>query len=423
MSVATPAAIGALAGPRLAAEPLRGMLLWLTGFACAFVFIEPSPYEFVAIVTILLFVMTGVSLRAEIAPLALLLVLMNVGYAIAVVQVSDEQKPVNWVLISVFLGVTAIFYAAMLGADTRRRIEFLLRGYLAAALIASLVATAAYFRVLGSASDIFVLYERARGTFNDPNVLGAFLVLPGLLLFQRMLAGHRLLRSGLMLLLILTGLFLTFSRGAWAQFAFAGTLLMAVTFLCSRSATERFRIVLVAFVGILAIILLVTALLSIEQVSGLFSERAVLEQDYDVGRFGRFGRYLLGAQLALDHPLGIGPLQFYKFFIEDPHNTLLNAFMSGGWLAGFGYLALSTVTLAMSTRFLFVRTPWQPVYHAIYAAYAGVIGESIIIDIDHWRHYFLILGALWGLMAATSRAVAAAPARGAADRSVARIAS
>jgi hypothetical protein len=55
-----------------------------------------------------------------------------------------------------------------------------------------------------------------------------------------------------------------------------------------------------------------------------------------------------------------------------------------------------------------VRTPWRPVYHVIFAACAGVIGESIIIDIDHWRHYFL--GALWGLMAATNRAVAAAPA-------------
>jgi hypothetical protein len=60
----------------------------------------------------------------------------------------------------------------------------------------------------------------------------------------------------------------------------------------------------------------------------------------------------------------------------------------------------------------------------IFAACAGVIGESIIIDIDHWRHYFL--GALWGLMAATNRAVAAAPAdmpaRNAAGRSVARVA-
>ncbi|HEY2185196.1 MAG TPA: hypothetical protein VGH39_09395 [Xanthobacteraceae bacterium] len=71
--------------------------------------------------------------------------------------------------------------------------------------------------------------------------------------------------------------------------------------------------------------------------------------------------------------------------------------------AGFCYIALAAVTLTMSTRLVFVRTPWQPIYHAIYAAYVGTIAESAIIDIDHWRHYFLILGLLWGLMAATSR--------------------
>ena len=61
---------------------------------------------------------------------------------------------------------------------------------------------------------------------------------------------------------------------------------------------------------------------------------------------------LLAVEIALDHPLGIGPMQFYKLFVKDPHSTFLNAFMSGGWLAGFGYLSLCTVTPAMSTRFL-----------------------------------------------------------------------
>src|SRR5262249_11071712 len=88
-------------------------------------------------------------------------------------------------------------------------------------------------------------------------------------------------------------------------------------------------------------------------------------------------------------------------FTEDPHNSFLNAFISGGWLAGFGYFALSLVTVAASTRFLFVRTPWQSIYHVLYAAYIATLAESMIIDIDHWRHYFLILGLLWGLMAAS----------------------
>jgi hypothetical protein len=137
-------------------------------------------------------------------------------------------------------------------------------------------------------------------------------------------------------------------------------------------------------------------------------------QDYDIGRYGRFGRYLLGAELGLDHPLGIGPLQFARYFTEDAHNTFLNAFMSGGWLTGFAYLTLCVVTLVMSTRLAFARTPWQPTYHAVYAAYVGIVVESAIIDIDHWRHYFLVLGALWGLMAASREWIVRRPAAGAA---------
>lgn len=403
------------ASPRLRTESLRGALLWLTGFSGAFVFIEPSPYEFVATIAGLLFLLLGMSVRPALAPLLLLLVLMNIGYAVAVVPVSDQSKPVTWVFVSAFLAATAIFYAAMVGTNTQWRLSLLLRGYLASAFVASLAALIGYFHLLGSVSDVLVLYGRARGTFNDPNVLGAFLILPMLLLFQRAMAGRYMVRSALVLPVLLAALFLTFSRGAWAQLVLAGTVLMALTFITSRSAHERLRIVFVAMAGILAITVLVTALLSVGEVSQLFSERAALEQDYDTGRFGRFGRYGLGADIALEHPLGIGPLQFWLLFVEDPHNSFLNAFLSGGWLAGFCYLALAVVTIVMSTRFLFVRTPWQPLYHAIYAAYVGTIAEGAIIDIDHWRHYFLILGLLWGLMAASRQYVAAAPTASAAS--------
>jgi O-Antigen ligase len=361
------------ASPRLRAESLRGALLWLTGFSGAFVFIEPSPYEFVATIAGLLFLLLGMSVRPALAPLLLLLVLMNVGYAVAVVPVSDQSKPVTWVFVSAFLAATAIFYAAVVGTNTQWRLSLLLRGYLASAFVASLAALTGYFHLLGSVSDVLVLYGRARGTFNDPNVLGAFLILPMLLLFQRAMAGRYMVRSTLVLPVLLAALFLTFSRGAWAQLVLAGTVLMALTFITSRSAHERLRIVFVAMAGILAITVLVTALLSVGEVSQLFSERAALEQDYDTGRFGRYG---LGTDIALEHPLGIGPLQFWLLFVEDPHNSLLNAFLSGGWLAGFCYLALAVVTIVMSTRFLFVRTPWQPIYHAIYAAYVGTIAES-----------------------------------------------
>ena len=400
MSTYAAAEPAAFAAPRIAVERLRLLFLWLFGFAGAFVFIEPSPYELVGTATILLFAVTGLSLRPGLMPLLLLLIGLNVGYAIAVVQVIDQSKSVIWVMISAFLATTAVFYAAMLGTNTEARLRWVLRGYVAAAVTASVIAVASYFRLLGGMSDMFLLYDRARATFNDPNVLGAFLVLPCLLLFHRMLLGRlsAVIGNGLLLLVLLSALFLSFSRAAWGQFAFCALIIMALSFISTRSASERLRIVAIAVAGMVAIALFVTVLLSIGKIAEVFSQRASLEQAYDLGHYGRFGRYLLGAQLGLERPLGIGPLQFSHFFPEDAHNTFLNSFMSGGWLSGFAYLTLTLITIFVGLRFVLVPTPWRPTYQAVYAAFLGAAAESAIIDIDHWRHYFLILGVLWGLI-------------------------
>src|SRR5215470_8693530 len=253
------------ATPHLSLETLRALLLWLMGFAGAFVFIEPSPYEVLGVLAIAVFAVTGLTLRAALVPLIFLLILLNIGYATAMLQVVDQSKVVTWVLISAYLAVTAIVYAAMLGSNTQVRLAWLMRGTLAAGLVAALVAIAAYF-------DLFLLYGRARGTFNDPNVLGAFLVLPALMAFQRMLAGRlsAALGSGSILLVMLTAFLLSFSRAAWGQFAVAALLLMGMTFATSRAPGERLRIVLIAIGGMLVALFLLAALLSIGQIADLF---------------------------------------------------------------------------------------------------------------------------------------------------------
>jgi len=135
----------------------------------------------------------------------------------------------------------------------------------------------------------------------------------------------------------------------------------------------------------------------------MFKQRASFDQSYDEGRFGRFGRHILGAEMALDLPFGIGPLQFNRYFPEDTHNSYLNAFMSGGWLSGVCYPALVFVTVLMGFRYIFVRAPWQRTYLAIFSAFLGTVGESFIIDTDHWRHFWMMLGTMWGMYVAAER--------------------
>ena len=93
-----------------------------------------------------------------------------------------------------------------------------------------------------------------------------------------------MLRAALLLALFASALLLSFSRGAWGQCAFAAIVLMALTFVTSRSPVERLRIALFAVLGLAGLAAFITALLSIDQVADLFYERASLEQSYDVGR-------------------------------------------------------------------------------------------------------------------------------------------
>jgi len=364
--------------------------------------VEPSPYELTTLTTIILFAVTGLTLRPALMALVLLLTLYDLGFSFAVIPVVGEAAPRTWVVVSWYLWASALFFAAMLGARTAERLDLLLRGTMIGAMVAAAAAIGGYFHLL-PLSDLFVRYGRAQGTFNDPNVLGAFLVLPVLLALQRVMTGRlrAVLGAGLLLALFAGALLLTFSRGAWGQCVFAAVVLMVLQLLTSPSPTERARIVLMAILALAALAAVVAALLTIEQVSELFRERASLEQSYDVGRFGRFGRHVLGFLMALDHPGGLGPLQFRSVFPEDPHNAYLNAFMSGGWLSGFSYLTLTLVTLVMGLRTAFIAAPWRPAYLAVYAAYVAAAAESAIIDSDHWRHYFLLLGVVWGLMIAT----------------------
>src|SRR5947199_9449538 len=85
--------------PRLhrSMERLRGSLLWLTGFCGAFVFMEPSPYEVAVLLTIIVFAFTGLTLRTALMPLLLMLLVYDIGFAIATLQVIDQQKAILWV--------------------------------------------------------------------------------------------------------------------------------------------------------------------------------------------------------------------------------------------------------------------------------------------------------------------------------------
>src|ERR1700732_927931 len=385
--------------PRVAA--LQRALVWLVGASGAIVFIEPSPYELVTLAATIIFFATGLRLRLVFMPLLLLLVLLNIGYSIGATSLMDKPEVVNWIATSWYMAVTVVFFAMVLSEDTAARLDMLRRGLIVGAVIAATSGIAGYFNLVPGGHDLLTLYERARGTFKDPNVLGAFLILPALFVLQSVVSDRlvKSFRSTIALGIMTLAILLAFSRAAWGGLAITSAFMLALMALTSRTRAQRSRIVVMSVVAVIIAATLVAVLLSFDQVNEMFKQRASFDQSYDEGRFGRFGRHILGADMALDLPFGIGPLQFHNFFPEDTHNSYLNAFMSGGWIAGVCYPALVFVTVILGFRHVFADVPWQRTYLAIFAAYLGTVGESFVIDTDHWRPFWMMLGTVWGRFA------------------------
>jgi O-antigen ligase len=361
-----------------------------------FVIDEPAPYDLYMAGLMAVWGVFGLRISRAALPLLVLLMTMNIGGLIAMTQMTDITGTPLYLAVSLFLAFTAIFFAAVTEArpDVYRLIYI---AYVVSALLTALLGIAGYFHAFPGA-EIFTKYDRAAGAFQDPNVFGPFLVLPGIYLLYLLLTGpvSRMPLLAAPLLTIAAGIFFSFSRGAWGMFAFSAILLTAALFLQSSSGMFRLRVVVMTIAALSLLVVAVIVILQLPGVSEMFSIRAHLEQSYDTARLGRFARYVIGFQMALEHPLGIGPLVFGTLYGEDTHDIWLKALMDYGWLGFVSFLALTLWTAAAGFRILLRDRPWQPYVLCAYVVFLGNVALGTVIDIDHWRHVYLLLGLIWG---------------------------
>lgn len=387
---------------RLSAEALVNGVLYATLLISFLVIIEPSPYEGMVGLLALALAFAGARVDRLLAPMILLIALWSVFGAFAVMPVISNSQSVMYYLVTVYLAVSALIFACTFSQHTERRLVTLKRAYIVAALIAAVLGIIGYFDVIPGLRGMLVENDRAKATFKDPNVFGPFLILPLLFLIQEFLYRGFRLRSIVTGLVILMALFLSFSRGAWGHAVGSAVFMVVMMFLTSPSARFRRRLVVLTALTTAGIALMLAVLLSVGPVREMFAQRANLINYYDTGApSGRFGRQLEGFLHIFDYPNGFGPKYFAIAFGHDPHNVYLATLYAHGWVGGFAYSALVVATLVVGFRGLLIRAPWQPALIAIYSTFLGVALEGFIIDTDHWRHYFLLMGAVWGLTIAS----------------------
>ncbi len=312
------------AAPRVVA--LQRALVWLAGASSAIVFIEPSPYELVTLAAAIIFFATGLRLRLVFMPLLLLLFLINVGYSIGAVPIMDKPEVANWIATSWYMAITVIFFAMVVSEDTAARLGMLRRGLIVGALIAAIAGIAGYFNLVPGGHDLLTLYERARGTFKDPNVLGAFLILPALFALQSVVSDdfRKSFRSTIALGIMALAILLAFSRAAWGGLAITSGFMLALMVLTSQSRAQRSRIIVMAVVAVIIVVMLIGVLLSFDSIGEMFRQRASFDQSYDEGRFGPAVRHRPAAVPPL-LPRGHPQLLFERLHVRRlDHRRLLS---------------------------------------------------------------------------------------------------
>lgn len=383
------------------AGTLASLLVALAMGTSSIVFSEPAVADAMMAVVTFAIPVLGAQRLGLTAHTHLILWLVIVGFGLAGSSVSTNMDTgIKHQLVTLFLALGSFVIAGYIAADAASRFRLVMTFYLVGCLVATLAAFVGYFGIIPSTYDLFTNYGRARGTFKDPNVLGAALapaVVYCLWLMLRnsprtaMLAGAAAMFLGL-------GLLITFSRGAWMSALFSSVVAAWLLLVTSRRQVEFKRFIVMTALGTVGMVVAIIGILQIDSVSTLLTERATLDQSYDSGPEGRFGGQAKAVGLILEHPFGIGTHTFRDtYHPEEAHNVYLSTFMNAGWLGGLLYVISITATVFAGFRGVMRASPLQGPFIVVTAAFTGLVLEGLVIDTDHWRHFFILMGCIWGL--------------------------
>lgn len=385
-------------------------LVWLAVASGSIVFTEPAPTDALTIAAIALLPVIGlVAFRpAHIALAGIWLIIGAAGF-VAAIGAGDWSTATTHTAISLYLATASVVLAGFVSLRSGDHARLLLNAHLAGCILAAGAGIAGYFDLVPGARDLFVKFDRASGPFKDPNVFGPYLI-PGLVYSLQLLLVrplHRSLLPGIALALISLALLLSFSRGAWAGAALAVAIYLYLAFVTTQRNLQRARIIAICSAGALLLAAVITLALQNDSVASLLSQRATLTQSYDVGPEGRFGGQQKAIELIGAHPFGLGAQEFTRgYHHEDVHNVYLSMFLNTGWIGGCLFLALMGGVLALGLAHVLRRHETPDVFLAAYAAFAANAAIGAVVDTDHWRHLYLLIAIVVGIMASRNKTAA-----------------
>ncbi len=372
-------------------------------FAVSFVvYIEPAPADGVFAVVVLFFIFMRIEAAVCVMPLLLMLVVYNLGGLLSYAQAPPEPKALMFVVTSAYMALSAVVFALYVAANPMKHVEIYRNCVVAWRCVRFDLGLIDYFN-LPSPFPLQVLPGRATGLFKDPNVFSTYLIFPMIFMLQKLVLGNtrRPVLVSLALGITMIGLFLSFSRGAWANFVMAAMCLFALTFMLYDSGRVRMRLIIYVVAGLIFATVAFMILMSIPDIREMFVARFSLVQIYDAGETGRFGNQVaIHPGIAEDYPLAMDRFVFGLLLWSSAAQCICQCLLRL-WLAGGDYLFPADYFNAVHwLENDFHQNAMARLCHCGFLPlFVSVIFQGIQIDTDHWRHFYWMLGIMWGLFA------------------------
>jgi hypothetical protein len=376
-------------------------LVAVTFLLSAIVSSEPAPADALMLGLIIALPMLGLLSFGRFTVFqGTLWVIITASSLVAAAQLEAPGDAIKHQLVTLFLVAGAMTIAGYIRAWPEERFHLIMACFVLSMTAASFFAIVGKLGLIPGTAELFTLHGRGRGTFKDPNVLGAAIVPAIAYLFWMVMRKKEvpLAICGTIGAILTLGLFLSFSRGAWIATAICVVVLCAILSASSRRKSDIKRWNLALICGGVLVAGGLIATLQNEAVRDMLQERASFSQSYDQGPHGRFAGQAKAVDLIIENPLGIGAKVFAPtYHHEQPHQVYLSMFLNAGWLGGFCFLISMVTTLVVGLRASLRRDRYQGVALVSTAAFFAMAVEGAIIDSDHWRHLFMLMGLIWGL--------------------------
>lgn len=362
------------------------------------VIIEPALYDLIGLGFIIVLVALGLRLPVGVGlPLLLLSIYLVANIISATINTPIES--LRSVLVRFIMVVNWLLFASLIYHMPVRFLNTIWHGYIVAACIAVLVGLSAYTN-LHPAFNFAIQYDRVNGTFKDPNLMGPFLIPPLLYLLTKIEQQSflKICFLATTALLLALGIYLTFSRGAWMATSISILVYGVIRYQVERSGQVRSRLLgIMVALCVLGMLVPVLSTLS-EDAAGTFDNRfSSVAQSYDSVRFTA---QKIAIAITPTNPFGIGPDQagaVLPFGVE-PHNIYLHVLLEAGWIGAVTFYYFLILTMALGFACCYKRFDSQKDAIVVFASLVGILVQSLFIDSTHWRHFFLLMGLMWGLI-------------------------